>query len=129
MNYVTNYLNVINYSFITPYFMINKTVYLVFNLLIIFLTITAVIKYNYYSKKLLLVILINLILEILFNIFFLLIVSPFFLFATKTIQFIFSLNLNEEIYYNKTSAKLLIPYILWSFILCLYTIIILFLNR
>ncbi len=114
---------------ITPFFIFDKNYYIFLNSFILFFVFLSIIKYKYYSKRLIFILIINIILEILFNIYFLLIVNPFFMFVTKLIQFIFSINLNEEIYYNKTCAKLLIPYILWSFILSLTTISILFLNR
>lgn len=55
-------------------------------------------------------------------------VSPILLFVSKALQFIESIELNSETYINKKSAKLLVPYILWTFYLTLISILILFLN-
>lgn len=118
----------INYSFITPFFMIDYKTYAILDFLIIITVIISLSLYHYYDKKRYMIIIVNLILEILYNIFFILIQNLFLMFSIKLFQFIFSIHLNSVIYDNKKSAKYLTPYILWNFILTLLNTLILFLN-
>ena len=118
----------INYSFITPFFMIDHKTYAILDFLIIITVIISLSSYHYYDKKRYLIITTNVILEILYNIFFLLIQNLFLMFSIKLFQFIFSIHLNSVIYDNKKSAKYSTPYILWNFILTLLNTLILFLN-
>lgn len=101
--------------------------YLVINIIVLLLTISSILIYKYYNKRGFLLIFINILLELLFN-YFLFKHNTFFMFSTKLIQFIFSIHLNEIIYTNKKSARLYMPYIIWNYILTLYTIVIVFLN-
>lgn len=101
--------------------------YLLINIIVLILTIASIIIYKYFKKKDYLIIFTNILFEILFN-YFLFINNSFFMFASKLIQFIFSIHLNEIIFINKKSAKLYIPYIIWSYILTLLTVVIVFLN-
>lgn len=116
------------YNFLTPLFMIDKKTYFLLDFIVIFLTVLAIKNHNYYDKYCIIIYIINIIFELLYNIFMFIFPSPFLIFSSKLLQFIFSINLNEIIYTNKKSAKLLIPYILWNFILTLISVIILFLN-
>lgn len=118
----------VNYSYITPFFMLDHKTYLILDFLIIVTVIISLSSYTYYDKKRYLIIIINVILEILYNIFFIVIPNIFLIFAIKLFQFIFSIHLNSVIYDNKKSAKYLTPYILWNFILTLLNTLILFLN-
>lgn len=118
----------VNYSYITPFFMLDHKTYLILDFLIIVTVIISLSSYTYYDKKRYLIITINVILEILYNIFFLVIPNVFLIFAIKLFQFVFSIHLNSVIYDNKKSAKYLSPYILWNFILTLLNTLILFLN-
>ena len=113
------------YVFFSTFFL---SIYFLIDSIILIMTILSIKIYKYYKKYDYLIIFINILLEILFNIFLLIIYNPFLLFAIKFIEFIFSIHLNEIIYSNKKSANLLVPYILWSFLLTLLTTIILFLN-
>ena len=128
MKYVIFFTFVYNYKFSTPRFMLDENIYFIMNTIILLLTIFAIKSYKYYDIKLIIIILINLLLEILYNIFIFIITSPFLIFSSKLMQFVFSIHLNEIIYLNKKSAKLFMPYILWNFILTLFSIMILFLN-
>ncbi len=118
----------VNYSYITPFFMLDHKTYLILDFLIMITVIISLSSYTYYDKKRYLIITINVILEILYNIFFIVIPNIFLIFAIKLFQFIFSIHLNSVIYDNKKSAKYLTPYILWNFILTLLNTLILFLN-
>ena len=102
--------------------------YLFINFIIIIMTLVSLIIYKYLNIYDYIIIFINVILEILFNYFFLINKIPFFIFTFKFLQFIFSIHLNESIYSNKKSANFFVPYILWNFILTLYTTAILFLD-
>lgn len=101
--------------------------YYIINLIVVMLTTTSIIIYKYYNKKDYYLIVMNVLFELLFNIF-LIKKSIFFMFISKLIQFIYSIHLNEVIFINKKSAKLYVPYIIWSYILTLFTIVILLLN-
>ena len=101
--------------------------YYVFNIFILVLAFLSIIIHKSFSKKNYLIIIINVILELLFNIF-LLSSNVILLFMIKLLQFILSIHLNEIIYDNKKSAKLLMPYILWNYLLTLYIIVSILLN-
>ena len=101
--------------------------YYFINIIVIILTTSSIIIYKHYYKRDFFIILINFVLEILFN-YFLIYNNPFLLFSTKLLQFIFSIHLNEIIYTNKKSANLFIPYIIWNYLLTLFTTVFLFLN-
>ena len=103
-------------------------IYLLLDSIIIIMTILSIKLYKEYKLYDYFIITINIFLEILFNIILFLIRNPFLLFSIKLIEFIFSIHLNEVVYSNKKSANLLVPYILWNFLLTLFTTIILFLN-
>ena len=95
----------VNYSYITPFFMLDHKTYLILDFLIMITVIISLSSYTYYDKKRYLIITINVILEILYNIFFIVIPNIFLIFAIKLFQFIFSIHLNSVIYDNKKSAK------------------------
>ncbi len=128
MNFVNFPIFSTQYQYLTPIFMIDKSIYFILDFFIIFLFFLAIFEYHYLYKELTVIIVINFVLELLYNIFMFFLPSPFFMFATKLFQFVFSIHLNSHIYSNKKSANLIIPYILWNFILTLLSIIILFLN-
>ena len=106
-------------------FLFIKYYYFYINLLIISLAIMSIMIHNYYDKKILIVIMINIILELLFN-YYLINNQYLFIFTSKILQFISSIKLNELICSNKKSVTLLTPYILWNFILTLFSITVLF---
>lgn len=126
MNYV--FFSTFKYKFNTPIFMFKENIYLLSNLIIIIITILSILNFKNKRRKTYYIIIINIILEILYNIFLFIIVSPFMIFSSKLFEFIFILHLNEELYTNKKSANLLVPVIIWNFILTLLSILILFLN-
>ena len=107
------------YFFSTSFYIINS--------LILIITVISILIYKTYSKKDYLIIILNIVLELLFN-YFLLKSNYFYMFITKLLQFIFSINLNEIIYTNKKSANLFMFYIIWNYILTLFTILLLFLK-
>ena len=115
MNYVINSIFLLD----------NKYYYIIYiiNTLVIIIMILSIINYKYFSKKISFLVFFNIFLELLFNYFFIILKSPLLMFITKLFQFDFSLDLNEEIYLNKRSASLLLFYILWTFILCLFSIL------
>jgi len=104
-----------------------STSFYIINFIILLLATVSIIIYKFFSTKDYLIIVINIILELFFN-YFLFINNLFFMFASKLIQFIFSIHLNEVIFTNKKSAKLFTPYIIWNYIITLFTIILLFLR-
>ena len=112
MNYVINSI-----------FLLDNKYYYIINTLVIIIMILSIINYKYFSKKISFLVFFNIFLELLFNYFFIILKSPLLMFITKLFQFDFSLDLNEEIYLNKRSASLLLFYILWTFILCLFSIL------
>ena len=116
------------YKYITPIFMFSENFYLFIDIIILCFFGISIVIYKYIDLHLLFIILLNVIIEILFDVFLFIVASPFFLFSTKFFQFIFSIHLNNYVYYNKKSATYLTPYILWNFFLTLLTITILFLN-
>jgi len=120
------------FYFETPIFMISSSIYKIISLTVYITTIIAVtfvIKNNIYPR-IITIIIINFILYTLFNIFTFRIVSPFLSFTAKTFNFVATLYLNEELFsQNKISAKLLTPYILWTFYLTLTSISIFFINN
>ena len=101
--------------------------YYFINLIIIMLAIFGIIIFKHFNKKELSIIIINIVFEIIFN-YYLVNNNPYLLFSSKLIQFIFSIHLNEIIYINKKSAKLLLPYIIWNYLLTLFATVYLFLN-
>ena len=103
------------------------TIFYLINFIVLTLTTVSIIIYKYFSKKDYLIIIINIILEILFN-YYLFNNNYFYMFASKLIQFIFSIHLNEILFINKKSAKLFTPYIIWNYIITLFTMILLFLR-
>lgn len=119
------------FYFKIPIFMINPKLYKIISIVIYLITSIAISKtINNVYKKLIIIIAINFILYTLFNIFTFKILSPFLSFATKTFNFVSSLYLNEELFLqNKKNAKLLAPYILWTFYLTLTSISIFFINN
>lgn len=126
MNYVI--FSTFKYRFYTPIFMFKENIYFLSNFIIIILTILSISSFKNKSRKTYFIISINIILEVLYNIFLFIVVSPFMIFSIKLLEFIFILHLNEEIYTNKKSANLLVPLIIWNFILTLLSTLILFLN-
>ena len=112
MNYVINSI-----------FMLDNKYFFIINSIVIIAMILSIINYKYFSKEIYILIFLNLFLEFLFIYFFIILKSPLLMFITKLFQFDFSLDLNEEIYLNKKSAKLLLFYISWTFILCLFSIL------
>ena len=112
MNYVINSI-----------FLLDNKYYYIINTLVIIIMILSIINYKYFSKKISFLVFFIIFLEFLFNYFFIVLKSPLLMFITKLFQFDFSLDLNEEIYLNKRSASLLLFYILWTFILCLFSIL------
>lgn len=123
------------YLFIMPLLMINSNIYRIFSILI-FLLVNFVIFRVYLKnsfvlgRKLEIILLLNILFYYLFNIFTYRIVSPFLSFASKTFQFTSALHLNEEvILQNKTSAKYLVPYIIWTFYLTLVSLFTFFINN
>ena len=125
MKYVFFPIFIINNNLLMSLFIYKKYFFFI-NTIIIILAIIALLEYKNYNKQNIIIIAINIMLEIIFN-YSLVSYNIFFLFSSKIIQFIFSIHLNEIIYINKKSAKLIIPYILWNFILTLLTTLILFL--
>ena len=121
------------YYFITPIFLISPYIYKVSSILVLFLvcfTLIILYKKKSISIRFIFILFINFILYTLFNLFSFCIISTFFLFCTKLFQFIASLYLNEETFsQDKTSAKLLTPYVIWCFYLTLCSISIFFLNN
>lgn len=113
-----------SYALLVPLLMY-KNIYYFFDFIILFLSYLAIKEYKEYDKNFITIIIINILLEVLFN-YSLIIFNHYLLFASKLLQFIFSIHLNELIYQNKKSAKLIVPYILWNFILTLFTTLILF---
>ncbi len=117
------------YVLFTTFFYITTPVYYLFiNSIIIIMILISLIIYKHLNIYDYIIIIINVILEVLFNYFFLINKNSLLIFTFKFLQFIFSIHLNESIYSNKKSANLLVPYILWNFILTLYTTAILFLD-
>lgn len=101
--------------------------YLLINIIILILTSSSIIIYKYYKLKDYYIIILNIFFEVLFNIF-LFKSNYLFMFIFKLIQFILSIYLNEIIFSNKKSANLFIPYIIWNYLLTLFTTVLLFLN-
>lgn len=128
-------LTIINnsYYFITPIFMVNPTIYKTISTIIfilVTLSIFLIFKDNKHNKRLQIILLINFSLYFLYNLFTFKIISPFLAFTAKIFHFIATLYLNEEIVFkNKISAKLLVPYIIWTFYLTLTSISIFFINN
>ena len=118
----------LNNSLVTPIIMLNKSIYLIINILMFLLFISSIINYKYLDKKGYILCIILSLLEILYNISFFKLESSLLMFVIKIFEFILSININEEVYLNKKSAKLLTPFILWEFYLALISTIILFLN-
>lgn len=127
-----------NYQFITPIFTINPVYYKVISIMIYILISYIAFKFfslnNYQAStieiKTKAIIIINLLTYTIYNIFTFVLISPFIAFASKTFQFIASLHLNEEVVLQtKINAKLLVPYILWTFYLALSSISVFFLNN
>ena len=108
------------------YVIFPKVLIIFINIIIFNLMLYSIKTYRYYDKKDIFIITINISLELLFNIFF--IYNNYFLmFASKLLEFISSIYLNEIIYTNKKSVIFLTPYILWNFLLTLFTTTLLFL--
>jgi hypothetical protein len=108
------------------YVIFPKLFIILINIIIFILMIYSLNIYKYYDKKDIFIITINIILELLFNIF-LLNNNLFLMFSIKLMEFISSIYLNEIIYTNKKSVHYLTPFILWNFLLTLFTTTLLFL--
>ena len=127
-----------SYYFVTPIFMLNPNIYMIVSVVVFFIvgiSIFLIYKDNdcsfwFFSQRLKIILIINFSLYFCYNVFTFKLVSPFLSFACKTFHFISSLYLNEEvIIQNKSSAKLLVPYILWTFYLTLVSISVFFINN
>jgi len=122
-----------NYSFVTPFFILPIYCYKLISILIFLFvefSVFIIFKNSLLDKRMLFILFINYLLFLLYNYFSFYFVNTFFAFAIKLFQFISSLYLNEDIFFkNKTSVKLLIPYILWAFYLTLISISVFFLNN
>jgi hypothetical protein len=108
------------------YVIFPKIIIISINVIIFYLMLYSIKTYKYYDRKDLLIITINIVLELLFNFFFFYNII-FLMFASKLLEFISSIYLNEIIYTNKKSVFLLTPFILWNFLLTLFTTTLLFL--
>ncbi len=122
------FFSTINNNLITPVFTLNNYLYILINSIMILLLICSLLSYKHLNKKTYLLVFLFIILETIYSISFYVIKSSLILFSSKLFTFILSIHINEEIYLNKKSAKLLTPFILWEFYLTLVSIIILFLN-
>lgn len=110
---------------LTPLFINLKKYIYIINIITFIMMIISLKIHKYYDNKEKIIITINILLELFFNLY-LIKNNTFFMFSTKLLEFIFSIHLNEIICSNKKSAMLLSPYILWNFILTLFTTTLLF---
>ena len=110
---------------LTPLFINLKKYIYIINIITFIMMIISLKIHKYYDNKEKIIITINILLELFFNLY-LIKNNTFFMFSTKLLEFIFSIHLNEIICSNKKSVMLLSPYILWNFILTLFTTTLLF---
>ncbi len=133
--FLINFFVIEGYHFSTPFFMINSIIYKIISTIIyvsVNLSVLNILVKNksVLGNKLKILLIINVFFYSLYNLFTFKIISPFLSFASKMFHFISILHLNEEIILqNKTSAKLLVPYIIWTFYLTLTSLFTFFINN